>query len=257
MTATAQQATDTLAPTMPGKGNLVVRPIYTYHKLNPSEQNLFDGSHSSFATHIDYGLTGDTSLMFHVNAEEQSEEGVSLTPFGAGDTKITFKWRFYQDDFGPVDTTRLALLSGIKAPTGASRFSTNKASPFIGISAMHIEKKHGVTGSVIFHATQGDLDNPVIAGEKQANHIAFNGAYLYRLAPEQYSQDFEAAWYAGIELNGDWESDGDMEILAAPILLYESPWWAFEITVGLPLYEDVVNRPETEFSLAIGTRFLF
>ena len=44
LNAVAQQATNTLAPTMPGKGNLVIRPLFHYYNLKPSEQNLFSGT---------------------------------------------------------------------------------------------------------------------------------------------------------------------------------------------------------------------
>ena len=256
LSAVAQQATDTLAPTMPGKGNLVIRPIFEYYKLKPSEQNQFRGTVLESTVHLDYGLTGDTSIMFHISEIKQDEENVKSED-GFSDIKLTFKWRFYQDDFGPVDTFRLGLLGGLVLPTGNSEFTSGKTSPFIGLSAMHVEGRHGVTSSVVFHATEGDYVDPIIAGEKDANHLAFNAAYLYRVKPEAYSQDLVAAWYVGFELNGDWESDGDMEVLIAPILLYEAPSWAFEVTYGLPIYEDVQHRPITEYTISIGLRFLF
>ena len=209
LSAVAQQATDTIAPTMPGKGNLVLRSIFEYYKLKPSEQNQFSGTYLESTVHLDYGLTGDTSLMLHFSEVKQDEENVNSED-GFDDIKITYKWRFYQDDFGPV-----------------------------------------------FHATEGDSVDPVIAGEKDANHLAFNAAYLYRVKPEAYSQELVAAWYVGFEFNGDWESDGDMEVLIAPILLYEAPSWAFEATYGLPIYEDVQHRPITDYTISVGFRFLF
>ena len=142
-------------------------------------------------------------------------------------------------------------------PTGSSEFTSDTTVPFIGLSAMYIEGRHGVTSSVVFHATDGDFDDPVLAGDKEANHIAFNAAYLYRIKPEAYSQDLVAAWYIGAELIGNWESDDDLEILLAPILLYEAPSWAFELTYGKPIYEDVNFRPETDYTVSLGFRFLF
>ena len=217
LSAVAQQATDTLAPTMPGKGNLVIRPIFNYYKLKPSEQNLFSGSVLESAVHLDYGLTGDKSLMLHFS-EERQDEDQEMRIDGFTDVKMTFKWRFYQDDFGPVDTFRLGLLGGLEIPTGNSEFTSNTTVPFIGLSAMYIEGRHGVTSSAVFHATDGDLDNPVLAGDKYANHVAFNAAYLYRIKPEAYSQELVAAWYIGAEINGDWESDDDLE---AKYVIYE------------------------------------
>jgi len=257
LSVVAQQATDTLAPTMPGKGNLVIRPIFKYYNLKPSEQNLFSGTVLESAVHFDYGLTGATSLMLHVSEERQDEdEEKGLNGFN--DLKMTFKWRFYQDDFGPVDTFRLGFLAGIEMPTGSSEFTSDSTAPFFGLSAMYIEGRHGVTSSAVFHATDGDFDDdPVLPGEKNANHVAFNAAYLYRIKPEAYGQDLVAAWYIGAEINGDWESDNDIEILLAPILLYEAPSWAFEMTYGIPIYEDVNFRPETDYTLSLGLRFLF
>ena len=256
LNAVAQQATNTLAPTMPGKGNLVIRPLFHYYNLKPSEQNLFSGTVLESAVHLDYGLTGDTSIMLHLSEERQDEDQEARVN-GFTDLKMTFKWRFYQDDFGPVDTFRIGLLGGVEIPTGSSELTSDTTVPFFGISTMYIEGRHGVTTSAVFHATDGDLDEPVLAGDKYANHIAFNAAYLYRIKPEEYSQELVAAWYIGAEINGDWESDGDMEILLAPILLYEAPAWAFEVTYGMPIYEDVIYRPETDYILSFGLRFLF
>lgn len=252
----AQQPTDTKAPTMPGKGNWVLRSILAHHEFKPSEQSSLDGSKTMLLNHIELGLTGHTALMFHLIESWEDISG-SKKDSGLEDSMLTFKWRFYQDDFGPIDTFRLGILAGLELPTGSDVYSTGSISPHIALSGMYIEGRHGVTASLMYHVTQGDHLEPVMAGDKDANHLSFDASYLYRIAPETYGATMEAAWYVGAELNGDWETDGDTEILLRPILLYEAPAWAFELTYGLPVYEDVVHRPEIDHEFKLGFRFLF
>ncbi|MEE2912373.1 MAG: hypothetical protein VX436_01060 [Planctomycetota bacterium] len=255
-TAFAQQPTDTKAPTMPGKGNWVFRSIFAHHVFDPSEQSSLDGSKTMLLNHMELGLSGHTALMFHVIETWENVDGVKNAS-GLEDSMLTFKWRFYQNDFGPISTTRFGLLTGLELPTGSDVYTTGSVSPHVALSAMHIDGRHGVTASLMYHITQGDHLNPILAGEKDANHLSFDASYLYRIAPAIYGESMEAAWYVGTELNGDWETDGDAELILRPILLYEAPAWAFELTYGLPVYEDVEHRPEIDSEFKFGLRFLF
>ena len=254
--AYAQQPTDTRAPTMPGKGNWVYRTIFSHYKFSQSEQSSIEGSKTSLLNHLEYGLSGHTALLFHVTETWEDIAGTKKVS-GLEDSMLSFKWRFYQDDFGPVDTFRLGILVGLELPTGSDIYSSGSVSPHFAFAAMYIEGRHGVTASLMYHITQGDYADPVLPGEKDANHLSFDAAYLYRIAPETYGATMEAAWYLGTELNGDWETDGDTEILLRPLLLYEAPAWAFELSYGLPVYEDVVHRPEIDSEFKLGFRLLF
>ena len=109
----------------------------------------------------------------------------------------------------------------------------------------------------MFHATEGSEDDPVMPGESEDNMVMFDSTYLYRLSPATWGKDLASAWYTGCELNGAWESDGDLQLMASPFLLYEAPAWAAEFSIGFPFYQDVSGRPECDRVIKAGLRFLF
>ncbi|MFG0292229.1 MAG: hypothetical protein ACF8MJ_03640, partial [Phycisphaerales bacterium JB050] len=90
-----------------------------------------------------------------------------------------------------------------------------------------------------------------------ADLLRFDTAYLYRLSPEEYGADFVASTYAVVELNGTYETNGDTELFISPGLLYEASRFALELSVSMPVFQNVDHRPEPEYSVGVGVRFLF
>ena len=253
--AVAQQSTNTIAPTQPGKGQWVYRPVVSHYEFKSSDDDPRSGSQTWWTNHISYGLSGDMSLMFHFSEiwDNLGDEDHS----GLGDGVLTFKWRCFQLDTGPVDSLRIGIFGGLELPTGSDAFSSDETSPFIGASIMSIQGRHGIGQSVSFLATQGRRFDPVLAGDTTANLLKFDTAYLYRLYPDTYGDTLEGAWYAGCEFNGRWESNSDLLLMLSPTLLYEAPYWAAELSVGIPVYERVTDRPKLEVVVRVGVRLLF
>lgn len=75
------------------------------------------------------------------------------------------------------------------------------------------------------------------------------------MSPKEYAADTHAAWYALCEVNGLYETNGDHEVLIAPGIMYEARTWTAEISVQLPLWNDIEERAELDYAIVTGIRF--
>lgn len=179
------------------------------------------------------------------------------SPVGLGDLDLNLKLRIFKEDLGPVDTIRVALLCGTSVPTETGGFGSRSFDPQVGVSAMGIFGRHGITQSLAWRFTTGTADDPLFAGDTTADVFATGTAYLYRIAPEEFTEEHVGAFYLTAELLGTVETNGDTEFTLVAGLLYEGPRWAFEVTVGTPVVQDVQYRATTSLVASIGFRVLF
>lgn len=212
-----------------------------------------------FNHRVQYGISGDLSAQADIPLIRRRTEagGDSETEAGLGDLTLTFKRRVVTRDLGPVDTVRVSVFGGAQLPTGNEAFSSDSVDPVLGAVLTAIVGRHGFNQSMSYLLTTGDTDGRIGPGESLADLIRFDSSYLYRLAPEAYGSEYVASWYAVLELNGTYETNGDTEIMLSPGLLYEGTTWAAEAGVQLPVYQDTDERPETAFSVVAGLRFLY
>jgi hypothetical protein len=199
---------------------------------------------------------GSTSL--HTTHDTHIDDASSST-FGLDDAELMFKWRVWQKDFGPIDTSRLALLAGINLPWGDRAFSSRSFDPTIGIVWTHIHDRHGVNVGARYRFNFGDDDAPyVIPGTGAHDAFYFEAAYLYRIAPARFdAHNSHGAWYVILEANSVVEMNGDRTIIVAPGLMYEAANFALELSVQLPVDQDVTNRPELDYGVLLGLRIFF
>jgi len=258
--AAAQQAVLTTAPTLPSKGQVVTRHLLTFTSY---DDGPVDGEDVTLANSVSLGLTGNLGIQFDLPYRFRDVEAVGAPPAdvdasGLLDADVSLKWRVWQDDFGPVDTARLALLGGVQVPTGADRFSSDSVDPFIGAAFMYIRGRHGLGVSGRWLFTTGDVDGAaLLPGDTLADVLEADAAYLYRLAPSEYGDEFVASWYAMVEVRGLYETNGDAEAFIAPGILYEAPSFALEANIQVPIAQDLRSRPEREFIATVGLRLLF
>lgn len=260
--AFAQQAILTPAPTTPSQGRVVLRTLYSYasYDSDPTGRGREGDEHAAAAI-IDYGLTSDLAfslaLPFAHRDIDAAAPAFADTTSGLADMSVQLKWRFWQQDTGAVDTSRLALFAGLELPTGHDDLSSDSVDPFVGLTFMRIAGRHGFNQAVAWKFTTGEAASPLRSGSQLADELRSDTAYLFRLAPERYGDDFVAALYAVAELNARFEMNGDTQLFLTPGLLYEAPDWAFELGVSIPVAQDLEHRPETEIALTVGLRFLF
>lgn len=260
--ARAQEAPNAPAATQPAAGHATVREQLRYVRFRTDDATNQQRIEEFTAwTAISVGLTGDLSLTFEAPIVVRDTQNRGPDPdedhTGLADMTLTLKWRFFQKDFGPIDTLRVALLVGTELPSGDDELSSNSVDPEIGIVATYIRGRHGFGGALRYKFTTGAQEDPLNAGETLADQIRYDFSYLYRAAPAEYAADTHGSLYLVMELNGSQETNGDGQIFLAPGLMYEARSWAAEFSLGLPVWQDLHDRPDADFMLRFGIRLLF
>ena len=265
----AQEAVHTDSATAPSYGRLALRQTLQYARFgdDPTDQER-DVEEWRTVTTIEYGLRPDLSLAAYVPVVYREVDYDGTVPANAGsdtttadlgldDVTLAVKWRFYTNDFGPIDTARAAITLGAELPAGADAFTSDSVDPLLGGVFTYIQGRHGFNGELLWKFTTDGDEEPVRAGEGQADALFYNASYLFRVVPESFSAGSNGALYAILEANGAYETNGDNELLISPGVLYEARGYALEASVQLPLWHDLDHRPETEVTVTVGIRFLF
>jgi hypothetical protein len=258
--AFAQEATNTPAATQPAAGHVAIRERVQYVNLSddPSPHDR-DIAKVVATTTLSYGLRRDVAATLDVPVAFVSVESThdGGDDFGINDLALSLKYRPFQTDLGPVDSVRLAFIGGVEIPSGDGDFSSHSFDPFAGTVFTAILGRHGVNQSISYKFNTGGDEFTMRAGDGQDDALRYDTAYLFRVSPATYAADTSAALYATVELNGIYETNGDNEALLGPGLLYEAKTFAAEATVGLPVVQDVTDRPETDLTVTFGLRLLF
>lgn len=256
----AQEAIFTPAATQPSAGHIVTKHQFSVYSFDsdPTGQGRH-GTDVEVTNELLYGVTGDLSLSVSVAAISRyaSSDADDADEAGFGDASLSLKHRFWQNDFGPVNTARASAFIGAELPTGTDAFSSDSVDPFIGAVFMLISGRHGFNQAVTWKMTTGDQADPTRAGDSLADLIRTDTAYLFRIAPDEYTADYRASLYATLELTGLFETNGDRQLFLAPGILYEATTYALEAGVQIPVDQHLDERPEAKFALTLGIRFLF
>lgn len=264
--APAQEALNMDSATQPSPGVIYLyeRARYSRYGRSPHDNNTADHTDRTtqlrLETSIIAGLTRDLALLATIPVEKRTEHAISGdsdSDFGLADPEILFKYRIYKSDSGTLDTLRIALLAGAEIPSGDGNFTSGSVDPIVGIAATTIRGRHGLNAAARFKFNTGGDDAHNLGGDGPHDPLWYNASYLYRLAPGAWTANSSAALYAVLELNGLYETSGDNEILLSPGLLYEARTWAGEIGARIPILEDVNDRPEMDWGMTVGVRFLF
>lgn len=125
----------------------------------------------------------------------------------------------------------------------------------IGFAYTQVAGRHGLNGSLQWTFTTAGNDEPIFAGEDTADLGRYDLAYLFRLSPEQYSVDTTGALYAVCELNGFYETNGDNELFLSPGLMYEARTWTAELSIQVPVWQEIEHRADARYALIAGLRF--
>lgn len=255
--ARAQEAIFTPAATQPSVERVITKHLLRFERYaDDPEDRGREGYEVVNLNTISYGITPTLSASLEIPVVQRNLDNDDALR-GLGDLRLSLKHRFWQEDPGPVDTLRAAAFAGAELPTGADGLSSESVDPFAGVVFMAILGRHGFNQSVSYTLTTGSAPDPVSPGTSLADALRFDTAYLYRLDPVTYEATTPAALYLTAELNGVYETNGDIEITFAPGLLYEARNFALEGAVVLPVLSDVDDRPERGVGFALGIRFLF
>jgi len=79
-----------------------------------------------------------------------------------------------------------------------------------------------------------------------------------RLAQERYGESTShEAWYLVAELNGLYETNGNIQLFLSPGVMYEATWFTIDANVMIPISQNLKDRPEMEIAVGIGLRLTF
>ncbi|TVQ62042.1 MAG: hypothetical protein EA378_06140 [Phycisphaerales bacterium] len=264
--AGAQESYWTPAATQPGRGQWTgaVRAEYTRYQNDPTGLGR-RVDESVLRARLNYGLTRDVSFTAEipfVHRETETNDagralGLGGTDAGAGDFVLTAKWRFWQHDTSGIDTQRLAAFANLETPTGTGDLSSHSWNPGFGAVYTGVRGRHGLNQAASYTFATGTDANPLAPGQGTDDALRFDTSYLFRLYPERYTGEEAGAAYIVLEHNGVYETNGDVESLISPGLLWEASNWAGEISVRLPLIQEVDHRPERAWGVGFGVRILF
>lgn len=259
--AIAQQPTFTPSPVMPGKGVFSIQQLFQYRDYGEDKTGQNRNVEDWYSvTNIKYGIRNDLALGVKVPMiyrQLSAPAAGSGNEEGIGDIEVMASWRFYQNDFGPIDNTRAALLIGTELPTSNPPFGSNGVNPIIGATIMHIQGRNGFNAAARWKFNTDARQNSITPGTGEANVLFYDFAYLYRLEPVKYTMETKASLYGVIELNGIYETNSDNEIFISPSLLYEANQYALELAFQFPVSQSIQNKIETDWTATLGLRFLF
>jgi hypothetical protein len=258
--ALAQEAMYTQAATTASPNTFILRQMTHFYRFGTNPETGDQRTDKIIIdTSLQIGLARGFSLTVDTPVEivrTRLPDGSHDSDSGISDVDLTFKYRFYQDDSGGIDTTRIALFGGVKMDT--SRRNDFNANPHLGIVFTKVIGRHGVNLDTHYTLTTGgDRSDNFFGGEGPADLWAYNAAYLYRLFPDAFAPDSTGAWYLTLELNGQLETNGDHGLLFSPGLMFEGRRWGLELMGRVPVYQAFDQRPELDFGVGVGIRFLF
>lgn len=260
--AHGQEAMYTQAATMPAKGNWILRSQVHFYRYgeNPLTGEKREDKYELMNT-INVGLARALSLMVDVPvglSEKEDASGDTSWDRGVEDIHVTFKYRVFMENTGGVDTTRIAILGGAGVTSGDDRdFASQSVNPHLGGVYTRVWGRHGFNQDLIYQFNTGGTREANLGGDGPDDALNFNTAYLYRIYPDRYTSESVGAWYVTAEINGLYETNGDVELRWAPGLMYEGRTFGFEVMAQLPLWNELDERPELDFGVGVGFRFLF
>jgi hypothetical protein len=263
--AAAQQSFYNPSAAQPSPGVLLFRQTFEYTQFGRDPSPLMrDIEQFKINTELAYGITSELAMIAMLpvigRSMDSAAPGVSSDDFNIGDAHIMFKYRVWQHDSGPIDTMRLSLLGGLDVPTGQAPFDNLGWDPMIGAVFTSIQGRHGfnLAGRFKFNThSRGAPGMATTLDDGLEDQFMLDASYLYRLAPAAYQAETHGAWYAMLDCNAMFETNGDAEVRLASGIMYEARNWVVEASVQVPIYEDLNHRPETDFTVGLGFRILF
>ena len=239
----------------PSTGGVIIRQQVRYFEADddPTPANSEIKGVIALTT-IVYGLRDDVTLLFTapvVFREVQfGSTGRTDHQSGVADLTALAKIRLYRDDFGPTDTSRFDLLGGLEIRSGDSHFTSDSYDPIIGGVFTYVKGRHAFDVDSLWKFNTG-------SGIHADDRMDYDLAYLYRLWPRDFTAGGLTSVYAVLELNGQYETNGDHELFISPGIQFVTQRWIAELGVQVPIVQELAHRPETDFVVVASFRVQF
>lgn len=262
--AAAQEPPNAISATSPSPGHFIFKEQVRYTSFRLDE-GRFDRRREiddvQLRTTLSFGLTPDWSLsltapvIFRDERYNFGDRGGRDA--GVADLQLLAKWRFWKEDSTALNTKRLALVTGLEMRTGDNPFTGDSYDPILGLAYTQITGRHGLNAAALWTFTTGGVRDAVLPAMSTADLLTADLAYSYRLWPAEYTADTPGALYAIAELNGLYETNGDAQLFVSPAVMWEATQWVLSLSVQVPVWQDLSNRPETDYVLGVELRFSF
>ncbi|GEM_PF-264902 len=266
-TASAQEAMETEAATMPSPGIFTFRPQFHYEKFGqrPNVESggiLSEEEHKyAFNVGLQYGIARDWSLILEVPIvfeQFNTPDGATEDDTGVEDIDAALKWRFYKQDQGGIDTIRAAAIFGARFASGDDEdFSSESVNPHVGAVITIVKGRHGFNQDIHFTWNTGGTIESNDGGDGPDDDIMAGTAYVYRIYPDAFTSESVGGWYVTAEAIQHYETNGDYEMRFLPGVMYEGRTWAFEAMLILPVIQELDERPELQWGAGFGFRLTF
>ncbi|MBN4058887.1 transporter [bacterium AH-315-J04] len=242
----------------PRKGGGVLRMQYTYADAHGrgSARNVREVQTSIARVAVVLGLEANLAMIINVpyvyrerKVYDSREGSVEDRRDGPADTTLLLKYRFWQDDSGPLQTERLAALFGVNLSNGDSSFSSDSYDPIVGLVYSWRRDRKVFDADMVYTIKTGE-------GNFDVDSLRYDLAYSYRIFPERFSATSESQWSVVAEMNGRYNIDGTHEIFLSPGIQYTSEQRTWEASFQLPTVQELAsNGVETDYRFSIGWRF--
>lgn len=236
--ALAQEPTYMDAATHPGAGQFYSRLLFSHSEYDEEEKDI---ELNAAILKLSYGIRATLACVLEAELASLSNDGDEEA--GLNSTTFRVKYRLFKRDLGPLNTWRTSLLGGLTIPGNIDDSPTDDTYPRASAATTAILGRHGLNAELEWQE-YGD----------EADRVAVNGSYLYRLVPSEYTVATRGAWYSMLESLNEFTDEGDSRADVALGLLYEARRWAWEISLRVPLAQDWPQ--EADFGLTMGVRLL-
>ncbi len=179
-----------------------------------------------------------------------------------GDLRLLGRYTFFADDYAPLATRRVAVLGGVKFPTGDNDFGTPSFDPIVGAVGTWAHDRHEIDLDVLYK----------IGTERQdfntGDTLRYDLAYRYRLWPRRFEGRLLQV-NGLLELNGTWQAKsrderdrlsdtGGSVLFLSPGLQIISDRWIVEASVQIPVHQDLDgSQVKTDVVAVLGVRVPF
>jgi hypothetical protein len=195
-------------------------------------------------------------------AQKLEAAGSSERDSAIGNLRLLARYMLYVDDYAALSTRRVALLAGLKLPSGADRIGTPTFDPSAGGVATWTANRHELDLDLLFEL--GTKRHGVESG----NRLRYDLAYRYRLWPDRFRGGL-LQLNGLVELNGarttrrrehgETISDsGGHTLFVSPGLQLAALRWIVELSLQIPAVQNLHgDQLETDYIAVLSVRIPF
>ncbi len=212
-----------------------------------------------------YGVTPrfTTFLTLPIVAHRRVETaGSSDEDAGLGDLRLLGRYMVFVDDYAPLSTRRVAVLAGLKFPTGTDDFGTSSFDPIIGAVGTWAANRHELDVDALYTLTTERNDRE--AGDR----FRYDVAYRYRLWPQRFEGkllqlngvlELNGFWAGRTQVNGSTvRGSGGNALFLSPGVQLAMKRLILEASVQVPVLQDLNgSQLVTDFVAVLSVRVPF